>query len=90
MDFIILAGIDFALLFNFINSRNNATNSITNIVAIRVLSSLKADSGSFHLQHRTSFYDRQIFNLSHLILCGILYELFAEVYSAGQGFFRSI
>ncbi len=42
MDFLILAGIVLALLFNFVNGMNDATNSIATVVATRVLSPLKA------------------------------------------------
>jgi inorganic phosphate transporter, PiT family len=42
MDFIILAGIVLALLFNFVNGMNDATNSIATVVTTRVLSPLKA------------------------------------------------
>ncbi|MDD1699791.1 MAG: inorganic phosphate transporter [Methanoregula sp.] len=42
MDTVILAGIVLALLFNFVNGMNDATNSIATVVATRVLSPLKA------------------------------------------------
>jgi PiT family inorganic phosphate transporter len=42
MDSLILAGIVLALLFNFVNGMNDATNSIATVVATRVLSPLKA------------------------------------------------
>ncbi|MCJ7741488.1 MAG: inorganic phosphate transporter, partial [Methanoregula sp.] len=42
MDFIILVGIILALLFNFVNGMNDATNSIATVVTTRVLSPLKA------------------------------------------------
>jgi PiT family inorganic phosphate transporter len=42
MDSLILAGIILALLFNFVNGMNDATNSIATVVATRVLSPLKA------------------------------------------------
>ncbi len=42
MDFLILAGIVLALLFNFVNGMNDATNSIATVVTTRVLSPLKA------------------------------------------------
>jgi PiT family inorganic phosphate transporter len=42
MDSLILAGIALALLFNFVNGMNDATNSIATVVATRVLSPLKA------------------------------------------------
>ena len=42
MDFLILAGIVLALLFNFVNGMNDATNSIATVVATRVLSPVKA------------------------------------------------
>jgi len=42
MDSLVLAGIVLALLFNFVNGMNDATNSIATIVATRVLSPLKA------------------------------------------------
>jgi PiT family inorganic phosphate transporter len=42
MDPLILAGIVLALLFNFVNGMNDATNSIATVVATRVLSPLKA------------------------------------------------
>jgi PiT family inorganic phosphate transporter len=42
MDLLIIAGIVLALLFNFVNGMNDATNSIATVVATRVLSPLKA------------------------------------------------
>ena len=42
MDSLVLAGIVLALLFNFVNGMNDATNSIATVVATRVLSPLKA------------------------------------------------
>ena len=42
MDPLILAGIVLALLFNFVNGMNDATNSIATVVATRVLSPLRA------------------------------------------------
>ena len=42
MDPLVIAGIVLALLFNFVNGMNDATNSIATIVATRVLSPLKA------------------------------------------------
>jgi PiT family inorganic phosphate transporter len=42
MDPLILAGIFLALLFNFVNGMNDATNSIATVVATRVLSPLRA------------------------------------------------
>jgi len=42
MDILILAGIVLALLFNFVNGMNDATNSIATVVATRVLTPLKA------------------------------------------------
>ena len=42
MDPLIIAGIVLALLFNFVNGMNDATNSIATIVATRGLSPLKA------------------------------------------------
>jgi PiT family inorganic phosphate transporter len=42
MDSLVLAGIVLALLFNFVNGMNDATNSIATIVATRGLSPLKA------------------------------------------------
>jgi PiT family inorganic phosphate transporter len=42
MDTVILAGIVLALLFNFVNGMNDATNSIATVVATRVLSPLQA------------------------------------------------
>ena len=42
MDPLIIAGIVLALLFNFVNGMNDATNSIATVVATRVLSPLKA------------------------------------------------
>jgi len=42
MDFLILAGIVLALLFNFVNGMNDATNSIATVVTTRVLSPLRA------------------------------------------------
>ena len=42
MDTLILAGIVLALLFNFVNGMNDATNSIATVVATRVLSPLRA------------------------------------------------
>lgn len=42
MDTVILAGIVLALLFNFVNGMNDATNSIATVVATRVLSPLRA------------------------------------------------
>jgi inorganic phosphate transporter, PiT family len=42
MDLIVIAGIILALLFNFVNGMNDATNSIATVVATRVLSPLKA------------------------------------------------
>ncbi len=44
MDSLVIAGIVLALLFNFVNGMNDATNSIATIVATRVLSPLKAVS----------------------------------------------
>jgi PiT family inorganic phosphate transporter len=44
MDAVILAGVVLALLFNFVNGMNDATNSIATVVATRVLSPLKAVS----------------------------------------------
>jgi len=42
MDPLVIAGIVLALLFNFVNGMNDATNSIATVVATRVLSPLKA------------------------------------------------
>src|SRR5512139_2137969 len=42
MDILILVGIVLALLFNFVNGMNDATNSIATVVATRVLTPLKA------------------------------------------------
>ena len=42
METLILAGIVLALLFNFVNGMNDATNSIATVVATRVLSPVKA------------------------------------------------
>jgi PiT family inorganic phosphate transporter len=42
MDILILAGIVLALLFNFVNGMNDATNSIATVVATRVLSPVRA------------------------------------------------
>ena len=42
MDPLILAGIVLALLFNFVNGMNDATNSIATVVATRVLSPIRA------------------------------------------------
>ncbi|HJX55939.1 MAG TPA: inorganic phosphate transporter, partial [Methanoregula sp.] len=42
MDSLVLAGIVLALLFNFVNGMNDATNSIATVVATRVLTPLKA------------------------------------------------
>ncbi|MFA5347270.1 MAG: inorganic phosphate transporter [Methanoregula sp.] len=42
MDSLILAGIVLALLFNFVNGMNDATNSIATVVATRVLSPVRA------------------------------------------------
>jgi PiT family inorganic phosphate transporter len=42
MEFVILAGIVLALLFNFVNGMNDATNSIATVVTTRVLSPVKA------------------------------------------------
>lgn len=42
MDAIILVGIALALLFNFVNGMNDATNSIATVVATRVLSPIRA------------------------------------------------
>jgi PiT family inorganic phosphate transporter len=42
MDILILAGIVLALLFNFVNGMNDATNSIATVVATRVLTPLRA------------------------------------------------
>jgi PiT family inorganic phosphate transporter len=42
MDFLILAGIVLALLFNFVNGMNDATNSIATVVTTRVLTPIKA------------------------------------------------
>ena len=42
MDFIILVGIILALLFNFVNGMNDATNSIATVVTTRVLTPIKA------------------------------------------------
>lgn len=44
MDPLVIAGIVLALLFNFVNGMNDATNSIATVVATRVLSPLKAVS----------------------------------------------
>lgn len=42
MDSLVIVGIVLALLFNFVNGMNDATNSIATVVATRVLSPLKA------------------------------------------------
>lgn len=42
MDILILVGIVLALLFNFVNGMNDATNSIATVVATRVLSPVRA------------------------------------------------
>lgn len=42
MDVLILTGIVLALLFNFVNGMNDATNSIATVVATRVLTPIKA------------------------------------------------
>jgi PiT family inorganic phosphate transporter len=42
MDPLVIAGIVLALLFNFVNGMNDATNSIATVVATRVLTPLKA------------------------------------------------